>query len=100
MRVVAPARNNHDAGVPQGTQAASPAARSLRSAARTSEVVQAALVAMGVTMLGLCALNTSDALPAVLEGRSTAVYWAQAGLIAGYAAILLGLFRRAVSRAA
>ena len=55
---------------------------------------------MGVTMLGLCALNTSDALPAVLEGRSTAVYWAQAGLIAGYAAILLGLFRRAVSRAA
>lgn len=66
------------------------------SAARIREVVPAALVALGVTVLGLCAVNTSDALAAVLDGRSTAVYWAQTGLIAVYAAVLMGLYRRAV----
>jgi hypothetical protein len=70
------------------------------SAARIREVVPAALVALGFTVLGLCAVNTSDALAAVLEGRSTAVYWAQTGLIAVYAAILIGLHRRALSAAA
>ena len=62
------------------------------SAARIPEVVPAALVALGVTVLGLSAVNVSDALAAVLDGRSTAMYWAQTGLIAVYAAILLGLY--------
>ena len=61
------------------------------SAARIPEVVPAALVALGVTVLGLSAVNVSDALASVLDGRSTAMYWAQTGLIAVYAAILLGL---------
>jgi hypothetical protein len=65
------------------------------SAARIPEVVPAALVALGVTVLGLCAVNTSDDLAEVLNGRSTAVYWTQTGLIAAYAAMLTGLHRSA-----
>ncbi|GAA4418722.1 hypothetical protein [Acidovorax lacteus] len=62
------------------------------SAARIPDVVPAALVALGVTVLGLSAVNASDALATVLDGRSTLVYWAQTGLIAVYAVVLLGLF--------
>lgn len=69
------------------------------SAARIPEVVPAALVALGVTVLGLSAVNVSDALAAVLDGRSTAVYWAQTGLIALYASILLGLHRISIKSA-
>ena len=54
--------------------------------------VPAAIVALGVTVLGLSAVNVSDALGSVLEGRSTAAYWMQTGLIAAYFALLLGLY--------
>lgn len=66
------------------------------SAARFREIVPAALAALGVTVLGLAAVNTSDALAAVLVGRSTAAYWAQTGLIAAYALVLIALYRRTV----
>ena len=52
----------------------------------------AAIVALAVTVLGLSAVNVSDALASVLEGRSTAGYWLQTGLIAVYCALLLGLY--------
>jgi hypothetical protein len=64
--------------------------------------VPAALVALGVTVLGLSAVNASDALGSVLDGRSTLAYWMQTGLIAAYWALLLGLYaaiRRAESAA-
>lgn len=54
--------------------------------------VPAALVALGVTVLGLSAVNASDALGSVLDGRSTLAYWLQTGLIAAYFALLLGLY--------
>jgi|688.fasta_scaffold982789_2 hypothetical protein len=62
------------------------------NAALHRSAVPAALVALGVTVLGLSAVNVSDALGAVLEGRSTLAYWIQTGLIAGYFALLLGLY--------
>jgi hypothetical protein len=54
--------------------------------------VPAAIVALGVTVLGLSAVNVSDALGSVLDGRSTLAYWIQTGLIAAYFAALLGLY--------
>ena len=54
--------------------------------------VPAALIALGVTVLGLSAVNASDALGSVLEGRSTLAYWLQTGLIAAYFLALLGLY--------
>jgi hypothetical protein len=54
--------------------------------------VPAAIVALGVTVLGLSAVNVSDALDVVLDGRSTLAYWMQTGLIAAYFALLLGLY--------
>ena len=54
--------------------------------------VPAAIVALGVTVLGLSAVNVSDALGSVLDGRSTLAYWIQTGLIAAYLAVLLGLY--------
>ena len=53
--------------------------------------VPAAIVALGVTVLGLSAVNVSDALGSVLDGRSTLAYWIQTGLISAYFALLLGL---------
>jgi cyclophilin family peptidyl-prolyl cis-trans isomerase len=54
--------------------------------------VPAALVAFGVTVLGLSVVNVSDALGSVLDGRSTLAYWMQTGLIAAHFALLLGLY--------
>lgn len=69
------------------------------SAAQQRSVVPAALVAMGVTVLGLAAVNVSEALHSVLDGRSTTAYWVQTALFAGYFVWLLVLYRRdAVSR--
>jgi hypothetical protein len=62
------------------------------TAALHRSAVPAALVALGVTVLGLSAVNASDALGSVLDGRSTLVYWLQTGLIAAYFALLLGLY--------
>jgi predicted MFS family arabinose efflux permease len=53
--------------------------------------IPAALVALGMTVAGLSAVNVSDALASVLEGRSTFAYWLQTGLIAGYFVWLLVL---------
>jgi hypothetical protein len=72
------------------------------TAALHRSAVPAALVALGVTVLGLSAVNASDALGSVLDGRSTLAYWMQTGLIAAYWALLLGLYaaiRRAGSAA-
>lgn len=60
--------------------------------------VPAALVALGVTVLGLSAVNASDALASVLDGRSTRAYWMQTGLLAAYFVLLLG-FHAAGERA-
>ena len=54
--------------------------------------VPAALVALGMTVLGLSAVNMSDSLRSLLDGRSTLAYWMQTGLIAAYFALLLGLY--------
>lgn len=70
------------------------------SAARKPDVVPAALVAIWVTVIGLCAVNLSDALQAVLAGRTTAVYWAQTALLAVYAVALTVLWRASRARPA
>lgn len=62
------------------------------NAALNRSAVPAALVAIGVTVLGLSAVNGSDALGSVLDGRSTLAYWLQTGLIAAYFVLLLGLY--------
>lgn len=54
--------------------------------------VPAALVALGVTVLGLSAVNMSDSLRSLLDGRSTLAYWIQTGLIASYFTVLLSLY--------
>jgi len=51
-----------------------------------------AIVALGVTVLGLSAVNGSDALEAVLDGRTTIAYWVQTGLIALYSILLVVLY--------
>jgi hypothetical protein len=61
------------------------------NAALHRTAVPAALVALGVTVLGLSVVNASGALGSVLDGRSTLAYWIQTGLIAAYFALLLGL---------
>jgi hypothetical protein len=62
------------------------------SAARSADTVVAALVAIWVTVSGLCAVNLSNALQTVLSGRSTAMYWLQTGAIALYALCLTALW--------
>jgi len=62
------------------------------SAARSGEVLFA-LVAIWVTVLGLCAVNVSDALQTVLSGKSTLPYWLQTAAIAAYA-LCLTIFAR------
>ena len=54
--------------------------------------VPAALAALGTTVAGLSAVNLSDALASVIEGRSTFAYWLQTALIAGYFVWLLALY--------
>ncbi|MFY9338080.1 MAG: hypothetical protein WAO90_19020 [Mycobacterium sp.] len=62
------------------------------NAALNRSVVPFALIALGVTVLGLSAVNASAALAAVLDGRSTRIYWLQTGLIAAYLVWLLLLY--------
>jgi len=65
------------------------------SAAQHRVVVPAALIVLGVTVLGLASINGSDALASVLEeDQSTLIYWAQTGLIAAYFVVLLVLYLR------
>ena len=65
------------------------------TAATIRAAVPAALVALAMTVLGLSALNLSDALQSVLAGRPTTMYWVQAGPIAGYLVWLLVFHLRA-----
>ncbi len=64
------------------------------AAALHREAVPFALAALGVTVLGLAAVNLSSDLAAVLQGRSTLAYWIQTGLIAAYFLLLVGLAAR------
>ena len=64
------------------------------SAARMPDVVPAALVAIWITVLGLCAVNVSDALRSVLADKTTTVYWLQTALLLLYALSLTILWRR------
>jgi len=64
------------------------------TAARHPVAVPAALVALGVTVAGLAAVNLSEALATVLAGRSTFAYWLQTGLIGGYFLWLVALYAR------
>jgi hypothetical protein len=65
------------------------------SAARSREVAPAALIAIWVTVAGLCAVNLSDALQSVLAGKSTIIYWAQTAMIAIYALALTVFWQQA-----
>ena len=61
------------------------------NAARDRTAVPAALTALVVTVLGLSAVNLSDALADVLEGRSTVPYWLQTAFIAIYCLTMVAL---------
>lgn len=54
------------------------------NAALNRSAVPVALIALGVTVLGLSAVNASAALAEALDGRSTGAYWLQTALIAAY----------------
>ena len=65
------------------------------SAAQHRVVVPAALIVLGITVLGLASVNESVALASVLEeDQSTLPYWIQTGLIAAYFIVLLVLYLR------
>lgn len=61
------------------------------NAALHRTAVPAAITAIGVTVLGLSAVNSSDELAALLDGRSTIAYWLQTGIIAAYFVVLAAL---------
>jgi hypothetical protein len=64
------------------------------NAAWQPAAIPAALTALGVTVAGLTAVNCSDALASVLDGRSTFAYWLQTAGIAAYFVWLLALYVR------
>jgi hypothetical protein len=65
------------------------------SAAQHRSVVPAALIVLGVTVLGLASVNVSEALACVLdECQPTTPYWIQTLLIASYFATLLVWYLR------
>ncbi len=65
------------------------------SAARHRSVALSAIVVLALTVLGLGAVNLSDALASVLlESQSTLPYWLQTGAIGMYLAVLIVLYVR------
>ena len=63
------------------------------SAAQNRLVVPAALIVLGLTVMGLASINLSGDLAQVLkEGQTTQVYWIQTGLFAGYFGLLVALY--------
>lgn len=68
--------------------------------AQHGAVVPAVLVSIWVTVLGLGAVNVSQALQEVLSGRSTTPYWIQTALIAGYAIWLTIFYGRSRAQGA
>jgi hypothetical protein len=65
------------------------------SASRHRVVVPSAIAILALTVLGLSAVNLSDALASVLsEGQSTLPYWLQTAAIGLYVITLLVLYVR------
>lgn len=63
------------------------------AASKHRDVALSAIIVLALTVLGLSAVNVSDALASVLEhGQSTLPYWLQTGAIAGYVVVLIGLY--------
>ena len=63
------------------------------AASKHRDVALSAIIVLALTVLGLSAVNVSDALASVLEpGQSTLPYWLQTGAIAGYVVALIGLY--------
>ena len=64
-------------------------------ATRSRENALVAVIVLGITTLGLCAVNLSSALSEVLsEGQTTSAYWFQTLMIIGYLILLIFLYRR------
>ncbi|WP_194945606.1 hypothetical protein [Limnohabitans sp. DM1] len=63
------------------------------AAIRHVQVVPMALFALGVTVLGLAAVNVSSDLQSVLQGQGTLMYWFQTGFFAVYFLVLLWLYQ-------
>ena len=55
-------------------------------------IVPYAIAAGAITTLGLCAVNLSDDLAAVLQGRSTFWYWAQTAMIGSLVLLVAALY--------
>ena len=65
------------------------------SASQHRAVALNAIIVLAITVLGLSAVNSSNALASVLqEGQSTVPYWLQTGAIAIYLSVLLILYIR------
>ncbi len=63
------------------------------SALKHREVAPAAIVVLGLTVLGLSSVNFSEDLNLLLEeNQSTLPYWLQTGLIAVYLTVLIVLY--------
>ena len=63
------------------------------AATRSRENALIAIIVLGLTALGLSAVNISSALSEVLfEGQTTTPYWVQTSMIFGYLIFLLFLF--------
>lgn len=70
------------------------------AASNHKEVVIYALISLGLTVLGLSAVNISNALASVMtDGQSTMPYWAQTIMLAGYWLVLVVFYRRDQSKA-
>lgn len=61
------------------------------NADRHRSAVPAAIKTPGVTVLGQSAVDSSDALGAVLNDRSARAYWIQTGVVAAYFGLLFGM---------
>jgi hypothetical protein len=65
------------------------------SASQHRSVAPGAIIVLALTVLGLSAVNLSDALASVLlEGQSTVPYWLQTAAIGLYLVVLLVLYAR------
>lgn len=63
------------------------------SASKHRDVALNAIIVLALTVAGLSAINTSDALASVLqEGQSTLIYWLQIVPIALYLIVLIILY--------
>lgn len=64
-------------------------------ASKSRDAMPVVLIVLGLTVLGLASVNMSSTLNELLaEGQTTAPYWLQTIMIAGYWIALLVLWRR------